>query len=91
MRPRNGHISGPRGSPDMICYAFHVKFHDETNGIPPRACRPSTKSTKNNEQDMDPTNQTTAMFSIWVSNKSKNKNYVQDMAPTTNNKTMFRE
>ena len=24
-----GHISGPKGSPDMILNAFHVKFHDK--------------------------------------------------------------
>ena len=28
-------ISAPRKSPDMICTAFHVKFHAWKNGIPP--------------------------------------------------------
>ena len=35
-----GHISGPRGSPDMILTAFDVKFHETKDELPPKVCRP---------------------------------------------------
>ena len=38
-----GHDSEPKGSPDMILNAFHVKFDEKKKEISPRACRPPTK------------------------------------------------
>ena len=43
------HIAGPRRSPDMILCAFHIKFHDSENGIPPSAFRPE-KVNKNKRE-----------------------------------------
>ena len=45
------HISGARGSPDMIFNEFYMKFADNKKEIPPRACR--TQETKtHNVQDL---------------------------------------
>ena len=41
------HHSGPKGSPDMILNAFDMKFYNKSEGMPPRACRPSNKNPKN--------------------------------------------
>ncbi len=70
-----GRISGPKRSPDMICIAFRVKFHDTTNGIPPKACRPPTRQ-KTNKQ---------TMCRIWT--QQVNKNNVQDMGPQKGQET----
>ena len=40
-------------SPDMILTAFDLKFHETKDEIPPRACRPSTKTEKNYVQEVD--------------------------------------
>ena len=40
------HNSGPKGSPDMILSAFHVKFYAWKTEIPPRACKPPNKIPK---------------------------------------------
>ena len=37
------HVSGPKGAPDMILTAFHVKLHDWHELILLRACRPPTR------------------------------------------------
>ena len=45
------HNSGPKGSPDMVLNAFDMKFNDKNEGMPPRACRPSKKSNKNQKDE----------------------------------------
>ena len=37
------HNSVPRGSPDMSLIVFDGKFHEKSDEIPPRACRPPKK------------------------------------------------
>ena len=46
-----GHNSGPRGSPDMILSAVHVKFDKKKDEIPPRACRPLKKIPKSQNKN----------------------------------------
>ena len=42
------------GSPDMILTAFHRKFHEKKDEIPPEASRPSKKLNKNNVEKVNP-------------------------------------
>ena len=44
------HNSGPKGSPEMILIAFHVKFHAWKNGIPPWGRRPPNKILKQKQK-----------------------------------------
>ena len=61
------HISGPRGSPDMILNAFHVKFDDKQNEMPPRACTPQKTSTNKQCEGYDPTeSEKKAMCRKWA-------------------------
>ena len=41
------------GSADMILTAFDGKFDEKKDEIPPRACRPSRKLRKNNDDKVD--------------------------------------
>ena len=43
----NGHISGPKGCPDMIFSAFDVKLCEKFEGPPPKARHPAKKYIEN--------------------------------------------
>ena len=46
---KNVRISGSKGTPDMISMAFYVKFRDQNEGVPPKACRPPTDNATNSK------------------------------------------
>ena len=47
------HKAGPQGSPDMSLNALDLKYQDQNEGMPPRACRPPKSEQNTNVQDMD--------------------------------------